>query len=189
MPILVSPRSDRRRTSTPSSQRSRTVVSGHVEGPSSPSPTRPRSRCPVAAAAGCISWPVRAKQWHAASCKEFNTGDEAEMCASWARMGECSKNPLFMHRSASTEWFDFPGPSRTRPRPEAALGSALTSELVRYSQEGNLRRDVQELQHASGRGSGLHGRSVRWRLEASEESKKRQAEAGCARVHCERRGA
>ena len=53
-----------------------------------------------ALASGCLSWPIRAKQWHAASGKDFNTGDEAEMCASWARMGECSKNPLFMHRSA-----------------------------------------------------------------------------------------
>eukprot|EP00964_Phaeocystis_antarctica_P083779 scaffold52728_cov69-Phaeocystis_antarctica.AAC.12 len=40
----------------------------------------------------------------------FLACDEAEMCASWARMGECSKNPLFMHRSAYTGWFDFPGP-------------------------------------------------------------------------------
>ena len=113
--LLASPRSDRRRTSTPSSPRSRTVVSGHVEGPSPSSLTRPRSRCPEAAAAGCLSWPVRAKQWHAASCKEFNTGDEMEMCASWAKMGECSKNPLFMHRSAYTEWFDFPGPQPYTP--------------------------------------------------------------------------
>lgn len=60
----------------------------------------PALALPPVTAAVCLSWPIRAKQWHAASCKEFNTGDDAEMCASWARMGECSKNPLFMHRSA-----------------------------------------------------------------------------------------
>lgn len=80
------------------------------------------------------------------------------MCASWARMGECSKNPLFMHRSVCTEWVVASrGLRRTaRPRPRTAPGSAATAERVRYSQEGNLRRDVQELPYASGRGPEFH---------------------------------
>ena len=128
--LLASPRSDRRRTSTPSSPRSRTVVSGHVDGPSPPLPTHPRSRCPVpplrAAFLG-LSGPSSGMPHLVKSSTQVTRRRCAQAGRGWA---SAAKTRYSCIAARTQGGLISPGPSRTRPRPEAALGSAVTAELV-----------------------------------------------------------